>query len=265
MDRIRARVITLRSVKYQDRDQIVSGLSESYGKISALAKNSIQSRRYGGCLDPFVASEWQMSRRPESDLWSLERSEARRDFAGIRGDFVKLSTASYWNELILKLVPENEPLPLLFKLHVNALIALEEDKSGSSYALLCGYLGKFLQLNGAPPQLSSCLRCQRAIESFQVQEEVRMEGEAGGWTCHSCPRVGAQYGFHPLSTGLLRIFRGALEIPIRQSPTHLGPVLSESEGEKLFEFLIEFSSFHLPGHDPNSFNSLRFIRKKTST
>jgi len=47
--------IVLRAVPYEERHRIVTALTEHHGKITGMAKNAIQSRRFGGCLETFTA------------------------------------------------------------------------------------------------------------------------------------------------------------------------------------------------------------------
>ena len=266
MERIETLAIILRAVPFQDRDRIVTALTADLGKVSAMARNAVQSRRFGGSLDPLVASQWHLTKKAgsASDLLHLDSTQPKRDFAGIRQDFDKFSIASFWSELLLKLVPENEPLPDLFRLHANALAALEESRSGPrNFALLSVYLGKFLQLNGTAPQLQACLGCGRSLEeiaeSSSTQIEVRAEAEAGGWSCRSCERQSGTAGFDHLKVATLFAFREALDHSIKQA----------SELESLdrlnpdfFEFLKKFCAFHVPGFDLQSFKTLRFVSKK---
>jgi len=260
MERFSTLSIVLRTVQYRERDKIVTALSESHGKVSALAKNSTHSRRFGASLDPFTAGTWQLSRRSGSDLFHLEAVDVRKDFQSLRSDFLRLSVASFWNEIILMLVPENEPLPSLFKLHANALSTLDQFPSDSFFPELSLYLGKFLQLNGTAPQLHSCLACGKSIDTIGIHEEVRLEGQAGGWSCTTCPRSGPHDGFHTLSAGVIRVFGAALDQPIRTGTAQLNPILSLGTGKSLFEFLESFCAFHLPGYESDQFKSLRFIK-----
>src|SRR5687768_422160 len=119
--------IVLRTVVFEERHRIVTALTENHGRISALARNSIQSRRFGGSLEPFTAADWRfVETRPGADLFRLEEANTRRGFENLRKDFERLSMASLFNELMLKLAPEHEPCPDLFRMHANALAVLDE-------------------------------------------------------------------------------------------------------------------------------------------
>ena len=103
--------IILKTVIYEERHRIVTALTENHGVISALARNSIQSRRFGGTLEPFTASEWLFAQKPGADLARLEEASIRRSFEGLRADFERLSIASVMNEMMLRTAPRYEPCP----------------------------------------------------------------------------------------------------------------------------------------------------------
>ena len=126
MESRRDLAIVLRSVRYQDRHRIITALTENHGRVSALARNSIQSRRFGGALEPFAAGEWLFSERKGAELLNLNEASIRRSYEGLRGDFECLSAASALNEIVLRVAHPGEPCPELFRLHSNALAVLEE-------------------------------------------------------------------------------------------------------------------------------------------
>ncbi|RYZ71844.1 MAG: DNA repair protein RecO, partial [Proteobacteria bacterium] len=156
--------IVLRVVPYEDRHRIVTALSESRGKISAMANNAVNSRRFGSALQPFAASTWRMAERNGSQLLRLDEAVLKRGFEGIRKHFEILTIASVLNDMILRVAPENEAVTELFKLHSNALALLEDWANEAEtldpiryFQVLNGYFSKLLQWNGTQPQLMRCL------------------------------------------------------------------------------------------------------------
>jgi recombinational DNA repair protein (RecF pathway) len=88
----------LKSTPFRERDQIVILLTENRGKIHAIARNSIQSRRFGGCLNLFTASEIELDSRSvkiseESDerLVGVTSAQIRQSFSTLAQDFEKMS------------------------------------------------------------------------------------------------------------------------------------------------------------------------------
>jgi DNA repair protein RecO len=269
--------IILKSVFYEERHRIVTALTKQHGLISAIAKNSIQSRRFGGTLEIFAASEWTFTQKPGAELCHLSEANIRNDFRGLRKDFQRLSLASALNELILKLAPQNHVCEELFKLHSNALFILSEasslglDSSGVSF--LNAYLAKLLQWSGSQPRLNDCLQCQASLDIMEAQTELSCIISDAGWICTRCRSLETrhiqgregnafQHSMLRLTAATLRDFQMSLKTPIRQIPTQLRA--SPQEHRKLFKFLEALYVFHIPGFDRKSLKSLRFLGLESS-
>jgi len=265
--------IILRSVAYEDRHRIVTAITERHGQVSALARNSIQSRRFGGTLDPFVASEWMFVQKPGSELAQLNEAVAKRAFEGIRKDFEKLSLASVFSEFMLRISPKNEVCHDLFRLHSNALAALEElpegpDLQRSLLLLLNGYLAKSLQWSGSQPQLQACSRCQRKLDTLEPDASVTCLISSAAWLCPGCRVADTQHirghgtqGFKAvqLRTSPMSLvdFLMSLVSPIRQIPSHAQA--SFAEHKELFKWIEALLIYHVPGFDQQPLNGLRFL------
>lgn len=264
--------IVLRAVPYEERHRVVTALTERHGRISALARNSIQSRRFGGCLEPFAASNWRMTGREGADLFSVQEATIRKSFEGLRKNFEILALASVFNELMLRLAPEREPCLDLFKLHSNALAALEELSAIDPdprimIGLLNSYLAKVLQWNGTQPQLLKCMGCEKGLLEFASQTRLRCHVSVAGWTCPDCRGVrpdsnedyapGFQHRFFEASQAALGDFYLGLTTPMRRIPETL---LGSLEDEKqLFSLLISLFIYHVPGFDRRELAGLKFL------
>lgn len=274
--------IVLKSIPYEERNRIVTALTESHGVVSALARNAIQSRRFGGTLEAFVASEWTFVEKPGTELLRLEEAVIRRAYDGIRADFELLSVASVMNELMIKVAPKHEPCPDLFRLHANALAYLEETalkgkksqllKPGAldneTLALLNGYMTKLLQWSGNQPQLERCLGCETSISQMQRNQSLNCIVNDAGWICPNCrssdtqhvkDRQGISFRHSSLrvTPAAIRDFQMSLHLPIRQIPTAIEA--SNREHLDLFKFLEALAIFHLPGFEQKPLKSLRFL------
>jgi DNA repair protein RecO len=272
--------IILKSIPYEERNRIVTALTENHGVVSALARNAIQSRRFGGTLEPFVASEWTFVEKPSTELLRLEEAVIRRAYDGLRADFERLSVASVMNELMLKVAPKHEPCPELFRLHANALAFLEETATsgkaplapgsvdGETLALLNGYLTKLIQWSGNQPQLEYCLGCETSIGRMEIHQSLNCVVADAGWICPSCRSSDTQHvrdrqglSFHHaalrVTPAAIRDFQMALHLPIRQIPA--AAQASRREHQDLFKFLEALAIFHLPGFEQKPLKSMRFI------
>lgn len=264
--------IVLRVVPYEERHRVVTALTETHGKISALARNSIQSRRFGGCLEPFAASTWRIAERPGAELFRVEEAMIKRSYEGLRKNFEALSLASVFNELMLRLAPDREAAIDLFKLHANALAALEELADAelttrSTLALLNSYLGKLLQWNGTQPRLLRCFGCEKSILDFTGDTRLRCHISMAAWTCPDCKGIkpdsaddyapGFQHRFFEATQTALGDFYLGLTTPIRKIPETLAG--DEEDQKLLFRLLESLLIYHIPGFDRAPLKGLKFI------
>ncbi len=259
--------LTLRSLTYGERDRIVTAITEHHGLVTALARNSIQSRRFGGSLDPFTASEWQFSFKPGADLASLTEASVRHGFEPIRGDFDRLTLASLFAEILLKLIQPGQPVPELFKLYGNALSAIEE--WGASFALLNAFMSKILQWSGQQPQWQACAVCSKSLQDVlkeNSETELRIRLGEPSWVCAGVHASQTGRPIRELGISLpARVVADALLFtvsPIRKSQESL--IGSPAEHEALASALKELLVFHVPGFDRMELKSWALFRPVAS-
>jgi DNA repair protein RecO len=301
MEKKRDLAIVLRSLPYEERHRIVTALTQENGQISAIAHNGIQSRRFGGTLEVFAAGEWNLTRKPGSELYRVDETRILRPYDGLRKDFERLSLASALNELMLRLAPKEESCPDLFRLHSNALAFLDEftdtpeappaQQPARSYlAILNAYLAKLLQWSGSQPRILECLSCSTDVRNLPYDSPDSGEDEEilscvipdAGWICARCRAAGSRHvqsdrhslrhnDAHPSSVQmtLLKIspravvdFHSGMALPIRQAPLAAQATLDEQK--ELFRFLEALFIYHVPGFDKTPLKSLRFLGLESS-
>lgn len=264
--------IVLRSVATGERDRVVTALTENSGLRVGIARNAIQSRRFGGTLELFTAADWSFVARPGSEFVSLREAHIRRSFEGIRKDLNALGLAGTFSEILLKLVQPGVAVPELFKLHSNALAILEEQ--GPSLALLIAYLNKVLAWSGHQPRWLTCLGCEKTLETLWRDSQATAEQDAiwlacripeAGWFCPRC-RTG-QAGLKDMSidqTGVRISLHAAAEsgarlhLPIRHAVKEFDLPLPEQR--EVLEFLQSLLIFHVPGFDRQPLRSLQLVQ-----
>ncbi len=284
--------IVLKSVAFEERHRIVTALSLENGQISAIAKNSIQSRRFGGALDLFAASDWIFTTRPGSDLAHLSEAKIRESFSQLQADFSLLSVASALNEIMLRIAPQRQACPDLFRLHSNALAALNDfakrppsERTISEVVFLNAYLAKLLQWNGSQPKLQSCIQCNTSLNDIPFDAELTCRISSAGWACpgcrqHSPESLAFQNSFIRVSPAAIRDLQFSLCFPIRQifhpegwqkelqtqvrTDLKAESTASPAEHADLFQFLEGLFAFHVPGFDQKPLKSLRFLGLKSN-
>lgn len=266
--------IILRVTPFEERHRIVVALTEAHGKITAMAKNSVASRRFGGALEPFAASEWLFTEKPGHELVFLSEAHIKKSYEGLRKDFERLSMASVLNELMLRVAPQQEPCEELFRLHANALATLEEvsiAKGGLPLSILNAYLAKVLQWNGSQPRLHACLGCETSIETLDLRLSLSCRVADAGWVCEHCRenhthtienRGAFEHSLLRITPAAIQDFFLSLRLPIRQISAQA--TASRAEHQDLFKFLEALFIYHVPGFDQQPLKGLRFLDLKSS-
>lgn len=117
--------IVLRVMDYGEADSIVTLLTETHGKVSALARGAKKSRkRFGAALGLFGCGEATL--RERRDLWLLEELHAQRGFLRLGQELGRFSHACYACELSQHLCPPHEPEPQVYALLLAFLDRLDQ-------------------------------------------------------------------------------------------------------------------------------------------
>jgi recombinational DNA repair protein (RecF pathway) len=221
--------------------------------------------------------------KPGAELAQLSEAYAKEAFEGLRRDFELFALASVLNELMLRVAPQNQSCLELFKLHSNALVALNElalartsqpskatptPSQAVEFFLLNAYLAKLLQWSGNQPRLLDCSGCGSMLSQMDLEAELCCTIASAGWICPECrtqktahirEREGLQFDHMMLRITPLAIvdFHTSLHSPIRK----MTPLMkaSDEEHRSLFKFLEALFVYHVPGFDRQPLKSLRFI------
>ncbi|HXA08438.1 MAG TPA: DNA repair protein RecO [Chthoniobacterales bacterium] len=112
-----SKAILLRKRKLSDTSLIVSWYAESLGRIDTAAKGARRPKSvFAGKLDLFFEAEIQIARSRRSSLHTLTEVVLRNPFGGIRANFLRTQTASYFVELIELCTEPDHSAPELFHL-----------------------------------------------------------------------------------------------------------------------------------------------------
>jgi len=256
--------IVLKSVRYQDRHKIVTALTQNNGLISCIAQNSIQSRRFGGCLEAFSVGLWQFSQKnSNSNLFYLQEASPKKSFNALEQSFTALSLASFFNELLLRVIAPGESCPQVFQLHFNALCSIDHHykETHFEWILINGFLTKLLQWYGYQPQLHACISCNIPTEKIPQNSQLLGLAPKGGWLCEDCSpfenksSLGESIGY--LTKNALSNFNVNLNFPIKKVSQNICG--TKKDHQALYEYLFDFAQYHLPGLDQSPLKSARFL------
>ena len=112
-----SKAILLRKRKLSDTSLIISWCTESLGCLETVAKGARRPKSlFAGKLDLFFEAEIALKRSRRSNLHTLTEAVLQNPFGGIRQNYLRTQTASYFVELIEISTEPEHPAPELFQL-----------------------------------------------------------------------------------------------------------------------------------------------------
>ncbi len=172
--------IVLKTTKYGESSLIVTMLTRDFGKISAIANNvrTKKSALIGG-LQLFAYSEVVTYKaKSKSGLYNLNEMNVLESFQGLRYDLDKMAYASYFAEVALSAVSEEEPDEEILRLLLNVLYALDRGLE-SPEKIKAVFLWRIAAESGFMPLLDGCSKCHSA-------EIAAIDVAQGTALCENC-------------------------------------------------------------------------------
>jgi hypothetical protein len=249
----------LKTFPFKERDLIAVMFSETRGRFSAIARNGVQSRRFGGSLDLFTCSEFEIDPKTiriaeasDEALLSVLSAQVKHSSQTLSKSFDKLSGASCINELLIRMLPPLKASSSVFKLYSNALMALETLPEDRAISIVNAFILKMTQWLGVQPSLTRCLHCEKQLNEVEG-EVVYPQVDKGAWICKACM---PEHRANALSkTLILDAFHSMLN-PIRKIEFQA----NRDEHEQLLGFLEQHLQYFVPGFDKAPLSSIRFLK-----
>lgn len=139
--------ILLRKRKLSDTSLIISWCTESLGNLETVAKGARRPKSvFAGKLDLFFETEIQLKRSRKSSLHTLTEAVLRNPFGGIRQNYLRTQTASYFVELVEISTEPEHPAPELFHLLQRAFAYL--DRNDANRRAVQHFEGELARLAG---------------------------------------------------------------------------------------------------------------------
>jgi len=185
MTPIRTRALLLKQVDTGEADRVVTLLTETRGKVSAIARGARKSRkRYGAALGLFVLAEAELRKRSGSELYVLSAYDAQQTFPHISLDLAAIAHGSYLTELVGALCPTGHAEPELYQLLLQGYRHLDEHPASAEALRVMEY--RALAAAGLAPQLDACVRCGAALVP---NASGGFDVDRGGAVCQACCRA----------------------------------------------------------------------------
>jgi DNA repair protein RecO (recombination protein O) len=220
--------IVLRSIKLGEADKIVSILTQSSGKIRAVAKGIRRtSSRFGARLEPLTHVSLLLYQGRNLD--TVTQAEIISPFLGIRGDFGLIAAAETMLEATDKVAEEHERNVRLFLLLLSGLRALDTGPADAA-AVAESYLLKLLSLSGFHPSLSACAVCGKPgpHEWFSAGQ--------GGLVCEDC----AEHDAGRVSEPAVRWLDGLARVDLMGAGDMTPPLQTRREARAMLYGFVEY-------------------------
>lgn len=151
----RERGIVLRTHKLGEADRIISLLSESHGKVRAVAKGVRKTQsKFGSRLEPTSHVALQLHQGRTLDL--VTQVESIELFDGLRDDLDTLRRAVSMLEVVDQVAQEGEPDAALYRMLAGALRTLAD--TGKA-VVVPAFFCKVLAHDGVRPITDRCAEC----------------------------------------------------------------------------------------------------------
>lgn len=151
--------VVLRSWPYGESDKIVCLLTESYGKITGIAKGAKRSRkRFANSLEPFSLVNLRFQDRPHGNLAFFLSADLGFAYKRLVTSLEKITLASYLVEITDGLTSERDDSALVYQHLKYGLLFLDSDGT-LPLEFLAAFELKLLRLAGYQPALDRCKRC----------------------------------------------------------------------------------------------------------
>jgi len=226
--------IVLRTVNYSETSIIVTLFSNESGKITLMAKGARKPKSpFSAQLEPMNILNINYLHKDGRNIQLLKNSSFIENSMDIRENFDSLNYGLTIVEILDKLLQENDTDPIIFRLSIRTLSALQSAQI--NYAIIFSFF--LLQLSirlGFMPELNKCCNC------FANLEMAKFDEYQGELTCGNCLH-GGEINFSARTINLLKAL-------LKTHIDHLHALKYDDQNLKeLDSFLDYYLKFHLEG------------------
>ncbi len=158
-DIIKTRAFVLRKIDYGDTSKIATLFTEEAGKISAIVKGAKSNKsKLGGQVDLLNLLNLVVYDKASREVQLITQADIIEHYPKIKSDLELLKYSSAIIELVLNLIPINEPNEQLFKAMIK-IFSLLENKSDQPIILFIRFFLYFIKVIGYEIQFENCAEC----------------------------------------------------------------------------------------------------------
>ena len=237
--------IVLRQIKTSYNRRMILLFSKRYGKISAGTGIGEKNRSKSSlALRPFTYGRYELFKNRES--YNINSAETLRSYYAIGEDIDKYMNGAYVLEFTEKVLADEVPSPVIFRILLEFFDLLEKRDKGVG-TLVLAYQTKVLRYAGVMPQLDRCSVCgeDKPAEKFSIEE--------GGIVCADCWRNMQNSQSHTLIYDVKFGIVDILKYFTVNSLKNLESIaLKEDAGRLLQKIVREYAAYYLDASDLKS-------------
>ena len=172
--------IVLKSQRQGETSKILTLYTLTFGKLTVIAKGARSMRsKFGGSVELLNYISIVFYEKETREIQLLSQADIVEFFANIKRSVEKTALAMAVCELVNNLEIGIEPNPSLFKLHLEALKAINQNENPMN--VLRAFQVKLLNILGIRPDFTTCSKCKN-----QKQGGVAFDITQGSFICEAC-------------------------------------------------------------------------------
>jgi len=251
----KSEAVILKSFNWSESSRTVVFFTLNFGRLALVDKGGRSLKTKRGRLIPFSRMEITFyhsekeSRGYISDAELLEPFSMEKD-----GSLGRLAYSSAACELLLKLLPEEQPQNQLYHYLINFLKHMEKDDKKYLPAVFIAFYLRLLSQLGYHPSLAYCASCGNDIDKTITGNQIFFDVRKGGIICATCQKPTDDYISFPKETYKLLL---ALQTASLNEAATLP--IGYKKAALLLEILTKFIGNQTG--DIINLNSLEFIEK----
>jgi len=233
---ISTNAIVLKTIPYGDSSIISRLFTEEQGKISIIAKGAWRPKKtVGALLEPMKHIHLQYYHKNSRDIQICKDAELIHQFPLLRSQLERIILGQAVVEALDKSTPENNPLPILYRLVWRVLDKMN-DPSLNFWLIFAFYLYQLSLRLGFMPNFTYCCQCNASLDRATIDNRL------GELICPNCA-----------SPRKLSLDQNSLIFLQKLENMHLDDIRSGMNNTKemfnAISFLEIFASIHLEGMD----------------
>ena len=206
--------IILREVDYQDRDKLLTILTEDFGKLTVKARGVKGTRNTMKATCQLMAYS-ELTLMEQKDRYILTEGSTIELFSELQSDIELLSLSSYFLQVVDYVAQEEDPCPEILSLLLNTLYGLGKLKL-SQPLVKTVFEFRLACLLGFLPELKHCCRCGRGAPRYFSLNH-------GGLLCGECGTIPQE---------------GQIRLPMTPGTMAAMEYIAYAPGDRIFSFRL---------------------------